>query len=108
MLQSLQRQSKGNRTSYRRTVLPPTFHVHPPIIEVSCHPKTSSRRHHIIHIDFHGSSLLNDSDSQHEAVAFIFAQENPVHSLQRTSDHFNVHAFMQVRMRVVGQHTRHQ
>ena len=47
-------------------------------------------------MDLHGRSLLNESDSQDEAVAFFFSQENPVH------------AFMQVRNRVVGQHTGHQ
>jgi hypothetical protein len=52
--------------------------------------------------------LLNQAHTQHQTVAFFFAQENPVHSLQRTSDHFDLHAFMQVRMRVVGQHTGHQ
>ena len=55
-----------------------------------------ARRHDIIHIDLHCCSLLNETNTQNQAVAFFFAQENPLHSLQRTSNHFHVHAFVQI------------
>lgn len=32
----------------------------------------SSHRRHVIHINLHGSSLLNEVDSQHQAVAPVF------------------------------------
>ena len=53
-------------------------------------------RHDVVEIDFRRRSLLNQAHTQRQAVALFFAQENPVH------------AFMQVRMRVAGQHTGHQ
>ena len=40
-------------------------------------------------IDFDRRGLLDESDSQDQAVALFFAQENPVNSLQRTSDRWD-------------------
>ena len=55
-----------------------------------------SCRHHIVHVDLHGRSLLDESDSQHEAMALFFAQENPANPMERSANHFHLHAFVQI------------
>jgi len=51
-------------------------------------PTLLSDRHYVSDIDLHGCGLPNKTNTQHQAVALLFAQENPVNSLQRTSDHW--------------------
>lgn len=50
--------------------------------------------------------LPNDAKTRHQAVA-LFLGKNPVNSLQRTSDHFHLHAFLEIQMRMAGQQTHH-
>ena len=66
-----------------------------------------SHRHHIVQINLYRCGLPNEANTQHQSMPSLFAQENPVHSLQRASNHFHLHAFVQIWRRMIAQRTDH-
>lgn len=67
-----------------------------------------SDRNNIRNVNFYGRGLLNDAHAEDQPVALVFSQQDTLKALKRPPDDLDLHPFLQIGMRVIGQHAGHQ
>src|SRR5437867_7355113 len=59
-------------------------------------------------INFDGGGLTDEVYGNNQPEGFGFAEQSPMDAFERAADHLDGHAFVQIRVRVVGQGAFHQ
>src|SRR5207247_10441191 len=68
----------------------------------------AAKRKDIIRIYIHGGCLADEVYGYNQSVGFGFSEQCPSDAFEWAADHLDGHAFVQIRVRVVGQGAFHQ